>query len=217
VLEGNAVTTVPAPEFKPASPPGALVCPGKTATFSFPAGASSQAVKRITSNGTDCALAAEGGGFNITCGAVAAPGKAVALTAFYGGDSACSSAAEVVTLAVEEYPQITATIVAAPDDVCPGALGALSFEVTPSAPVASLTGRLVSVAAGGDAAPAQADCAATGGGAAWTVACSGLAAGSYALAVEMTSPEGERALGGNWGMWGGVEGMDVRRWQRGLL
>jgi hypothetical protein len=210
--DGSAVTPLTEPMFNPpTAPTAAPVCRGGSASFTFdavsgsPSGAPITGV--VTSNPTLCTVGA-GPAFPVTCAAVPAT-TSVSLTATYGdttkGDD-CFTAAKSVALTVTEEPAVTATIrLSASDAVCPNKNGSVSFQVTTSVDVtAAPAATLMSVLPGGTPAPLapQPDCKVEkGGDKLWTVDCEGIPVGTYALAVDVTSDLGERAV---WGVGAGA-------------
>jgi hypothetical protein len=196
-----SVATIPTPTFAQGAGPSAqAVCAGNTTSFTFPAGVSGTNLKGVTTNDTSlCAVEAkDDGSYSVTCAPVGVPGAGVALNASYGGaDDTCYTSKDVA-LEVTLDPTITATIAAgAADDVCPGATGTATFTVTTSAPVqAAPAVTLMSVSPGASpvALAPQPTCEVAGSGTAWSVACKELPAGTYALAVDVTSDLGECAV-----------------------
>jgi hypothetical protein len=195
-----AVTTIAPPKIEPAAQPAQVVCPNAAGAFSFSPGASGATLTGVVSSNPGLCGVGPAPDYAVTCASVAAPGAVVTLTAKYGNPAAgddCATEGKPVALAVAAEPQITvAGVKAASAVVCPAASGAVAFEVTTNIAPANLTGSLVASRGGSPVAGPSLRCASTAGAhrKVWTVACTGVPAGSYAVKVAVTSKLGEAPL-----------------------
>jgi hypothetical protein len=183
------------PTVTPTNPAAQAVCPGSTANFTFDVAAGASTTSLVVSGSTTCSVAA---GYKVTCTSVGAPGASVTVAAKYGDPAAgddCATDPVAVPLTVTTDPEITITDVkATPSQICPTATtGSVAYTVTLSAAPKTLTGSLVTSPGGVAVTDALIKCssAVTGDAKVWSVTCTGVPVGSYAVKVDVTSNLGE--------------------------
>jgi hypothetical protein len=182
---GSSLTAIKTSSVAVVAPAAQSVCAAaSSASFTFDVSAPGATTVLVNDTGL-CSVAQDR--MSITCAAVPVPGAAVSVTATYG-DKACSTTPVVVELPVSVEAAISVTdVTPTSSQICPSAAtGTVSFQVTTSAPAKALSGSLVA-SPGGEPVGAGVSCIAAGNGTAWSVACEGAPAGTYAVALTVES------------------------------
>jgi hypothetical protein len=196
IITGSTVTVTQAPTITPTAPEAQTVCANAAANFTFNVAAPGATDLLATPGAGTCTVSAD---YSVSCTSVPAPGTSVSLVAKYGNAAAgddCATLPVSVPLAVNSDPAITlADVKPTSMQVCPAAsAGAVSFQVTTSRDAKTLTGSLVNATSGEAVTDPNVKCTAIVSATdkkVWTVSCTGVPLGSYALKVSLQSALGE--------------------------